>query len=357
MKTSKNNSQKRKLRLASLLLRIAGPVNTLLPFLTKLMANRQLSHLKEYSGHAYSSKLSFTGNKLIIKKIYLDKKEKGNSTKTRFLAAEKITVNIDHASLWKGFVAADVNVESPTVSIVKNATPPPTAPSKPMEAQPFLLRKLEIINGQVEYLDSSVKYPIELKADKIYLLGENFSNVPHPASQLPTEISLKGDVCSGLINARIKADLAQPQPTFDVNAEVRGMELKQMNSFFKTYGKFDVNQGTLNLFMEAAAKENSFEGYVKPQITNLDVVGPEDKNKSLASKVWQGAVGAAAAVLKNQSKDQLATKIPFKGKLKTTQVNVWYAVGEVLTNAFIQALKSSIDYEININSVDDENKK
>ena len=70
-------------------------------------------------------------------------------------------------------------------------------------------------------------------------------------------------------------------------------------------------------------------------------------------------VGTFGEVFENQPKDQLATKIPFKGNLDDPQTNVWYALTNILQNAFIHALQPTIDNEITIGSVkiDNEEKK
>jgi len=101
-----------------------------------------------------------------------------------------------------------------------------------------------------------------------------------------------------------------------------------------------------------AAKDRKFAGYVKPIIKDLDVLGKDDRKDNLLQKLWEGIAGTAADVLTNHRKDQLATKVPFHGDLKEPDTNLWYAIGSVLRNAFIQALQPAIDSEINIASVD-----
>jgi hypothetical protein len=100
-----------------------------------------------------------------------------------------------------------------------------------------------------------------------------------------------------------------------------------------------------------AAKDGKFVGYVKPEITDLKVTGPEDRNDAFLHKLWESIVGAAGVVLKNQQKDQVATKIRLEGNFKNPHTNTLDAIWELLRNAFVQALTPSIDNEININSV------
>ena len=89
-------------------------------------------------------------------------------------------------------------------------------------------------------------------------------------------------------------------------------------------------------------------------------MGSEDRNDSFLNKLYEVLVSAAGIILKNPEEKQVATKIPLKGEYGKTIVGTWYAIVEVLRNAFIQALYPSIDNEINIlsvNKVETEKKK
>ena len=106
------------------------------------------------------------------------------------------------------------------------------------------------------------------------------------------------------------------------------------------------------MYTEVAAKEGRFTGYVKPVIKDLDVLGKEDRNDNIFRKMWEAITGFAGEVFENQPKEQVATKIPFEGRLDNPEADVWETVINVLENAFIRAIQPSIDNEINIASVD-----
>ncbi len=150
----------------------------------------------------------------------------------------------------------------------------------------------------------------------------------------------------------MKLNPLSDDPTFDMNTEAKNIELVRLNEFFQAYAKVDVNKGTFGLYAEAAAKGGKFDGYVKPIIKDLDVLGKEDRKDNILHKLWEGIIGTIADVFTNQPKDQFATKIPFKGEVKNLDPNIWYAVGAIIKNAFIHALAPAIDNEINIKSVD-----
>jgi hypothetical protein len=106
------------------------------------------------------------------------------------------------------------------------------------------------------------------------------------------------------------------------------------------------------MYTEVAAKEGKFTGYVKPVIKDLDVLGKEDRDDNIFRKMWEAFTGFAGKVFENKKEDQVATKIPFEGRLDNPQADVWETVINVLQNAFVRAIQPSIDHEINIASVD-----
>jgi len=115
----------------------------------------------------------------------------------------------------------------------------------------------------------------------------------------------------------MKLNALADNATFYLTAEIKNTNLVLLNDFLKAYGNFDVHRGNLGLYTEMAAKDGKFKGYVKPIITDLKVVGPEDRHDTFFNKVWEQIVGAAGVIFRNQKKDQVATKVNRKAVLKT----------------------------------------
>jgi hypothetical protein len=68
----------------------------------------------------------------------------------------------------------------------------------------------------------------------------------------------------------------------------------KLNNFFKAYGNFDVNDGTLAIFSEVAGKDGCYKGYVKPVIQNLDISGKEDKQDSFLTPALGKVCGSGS---------------------------------------------------------------
>jgi len=111
------------------------------------------------------------------------------------------------------------------------------------------------------------------------------------------------------------------------------------------------------MYTEVAAKDGGFTGYVKPLIKDLDVLGKEDRDDNILRKAWEAIAGGVGQVFRNHPEDQVATKIPFEGRIDNPRANIWVTISNTLQNAFIRAIQPSIDNEINIASVDAEKKE
>jgi hypothetical protein len=186
----------------------------------------------------------------------------------------------------------------------------------------------------------------------IHVLAENLSNVNENKELLPATVTASANTYGGNVNLNMKLDALNKIPTFDLNAELKDLNLVQLNDFLKAYGKFDVQKGTFSIYTEAAARNNKITGYAKPVIKDLDVVEWKDeKEDPLGQKILETLIGFGGWIFKNKTEDQVATEIDFEGNLDNPEISIWEIVGEALRNAFIQALYPSIENSINIAKV------
>ncbi|HQW24654.1 MAG TPA: DUF748 domain-containing protein, partial [Saprospiraceae bacterium] len=168
---------------------------------------------------------------------------------------------------------------------------------------------------------------------------------------LPATVIATADIYEGKMNFNMRINALAIDPTYDLNAEIKNANLVKLNAFFKAYGDFDINKGMLDVYLELAAKDRKYIGYVKPVIKDLDVVGPEDRKDSVLRKLWEGIVGVAGDIAENPKTDQIATKVPIAGEFGDRTIGIWYAVLSTVRNAFIQAIYPTLDHQVNIGLV------
>jgi hypothetical protein len=351
-------SKKRKrlyIVLGSILLLLLA-VRIALPYILLRLVNKELQNIPGYSGHVDDIDVALIRGAYKIKSIKLEKT--GGKVPVPFFSAPLIDLSIQWASLFHGRLVGKIEVDQPILNFVKGPTEA-TSQTKidsswtdvVKKLMPLKLNKFEIVEGQIHYRDFHSKPTFDIYTSQVHILAENLSNAEKNKELLPSTITASADVYGGKATARMKMDALAKTPTFDGKAKMEGLNLVNLNNFIDAFAKFDIKSGEISIYTEAAAKEGKITGYTKPIIKNLKVLNWEkDKEKPL--KIAYEAVAEAIAwVFKNHNKEQLATRVEFEGNIKNPNIDIWYLIGQVLKNAFIQALYPSLENSININSI------
>ncbi|MCF0057070.1 DUF748 domain-containing protein [Dyadobacter sp. CY356] len=333
-------------------------IRLILPYVVLHLVNKNLATMKGYYGQVKDIDLAIIRGAYKIDSIYLDKKDTVTLKQTPFFAASAIHLAVEWKSLIHGSIVGEVVLDNPMVRFTKDKVEPKdvardsSALKKLLDDfMPLQINRCEIKQGRIIYIDPSSKPAVDLQMTDVHILAENLRNSYDSTVVLPASVDADATIYEGKLTFNAKANPMADSPTFDMSAELKNTNLVKLNDFFQAYAKIDVNKGSFGLYSEVAAKDRKFAGYVKPFLKDLDVLGKEDRKDNLLQKMWEGVVGTAGVILKNQRKDQIATKIPFQGDLDSPRTNVWYALANVLQNAFIHALQPSIDNDISIGSV------
>jgi hypothetical protein len=323
--------------------------------------NKSLAELKDYYGHVDDIDIALIRGAYTLNNIYINAIDSATRKETPFFNSRIVDLSVEWGALLHGKVVGEMIFEDADLSFTKDKTDPADVQKDTgqfhrlrKQLMPLRVNRCEIRDGRLHYVDSTAKPPVNIWLNDMHLLAHNLINVVD-TSLLPAKIVADAGLYDGKLNFNMKLNPLAFNPTFDMNAKLENTSLPKVNNFFKAYGKFDVHSGTFGLYTELAAKDGKFVGYVKPVIKDLKILGPEDRKDNILRKIWEGIVGAAAMVLKNPEEKQIATKVPIEGSFDKTTVGVWYAVLDLLHNAFIQALQPSIDYQIDIESVHSKN--
>jgi hypothetical protein len=333
-------------------------IRLILPYVVLHLVNKNLATMKGYYGHVNDIDLAIIRGAYKVDSIYLNKKDTVTQKQTPFFAAAAIDLAVEWKSLLKGSIVGEVVMNKPMVKFTADKVEPKDV-AKDSSAlkdllddfMPLRINRCEINQGRIQYIDPNTKPPYDIQMTNVHILAENLRNSYESSVLLPATITGNATVYEGTLTLNAKANPLSVSPTFDMSAELKNTNLVKLNDFFQAYAKVDVNKGDFGLYTEIAAKDKKFAGYVKPFIKDLDILGKEDRKDNLFQKMWEGLAGGVGKVLENHKKDQIATKIPFSGDLDDPKTNVWYALANVLQNAFIHALKPSIDNDISIGSV------
>jgi hypothetical protein len=131
---------------------------------------------------------------------------------------------------------------------------------------------------------------------------------------------------------------------FEFRFRARDIELKRMNDFASAYGKFDFSAGNGDLVVEAQAEKGQLTGYIKPLLRNVEVFNwqqdVENKDKGIFRSIWEAVVGVSETVLKNQRKNQFATRVELSGNVHQQDISAFQAFLQILRNGFVQAFNA-----------------
>jgi len=329
-----------------------------LPYVVLHYANRTLETMDGYYGQVEDIDLSIYRGAYQINDIYINKVDSVSQKQTPFFASRQIDLSVEWNALFNGRIVGELEFNDPMLRFTKDEAEPGEVQKDTTDFRrvldkfmPLKINRFEVHNGQIQYVDHGSNPKVDISMKNTYVLAQNLSSVKDTAL-LPATIKATASVYRGTLDFNMKIDPLADDPTYDFDAEVKNVYLPDLNDFFKAYAKVDVNKGTLGLYTEIAAKDRKFKGYVKPILKDVDVAGPEDRGDTFIRQLWEGIVGTVATVLKNPKEKQVATKIPIEGKFGETSVDTWYAIMDVLRNAFIQAIYPALDYQITIADVE-----
>lgn len=204
------------------------------------------------------------------------------------------------------------------------------------------VRDLDIVHSNFSFLDKTSNPNYKLFINDTELTIKNLSN---HQTQGPAELTLRGKFM-GSGDTNIAGDfLASGQgPAFDLKLALLNTDLTSMNDLLRAFGRFDVAAGQLTVYSQVAIKNGNIDGYVKPMFANLKVYDyQKDKGTGLLHQAKELAIGGASHLFKNHSTEQVATDVDLKGKLSSPNVDTWQALGQVVRNAFIEAIIPGFD--------------
>lgn len=336
-----------------------------LPFIVKSYVNKTLNNMEGYRGSVGDIDISLLRGAYVINNITIYKlTAEGKPDSIPFFQSPKIDLSIEWRALFRGSVAGEIYVEQPVLNFAvteskKTSAKTDTADFRDVikDLMPLQINHFEISNGQMHYIDRFSKPAVDIYMKNIDVYATNLGNVNDSNKLLPAQLKAHALVYDGDFNLKVDFNPLKKTPTFDMNASLKKVNMVHLNDFFKAYGNFDVKKGTLGLYTEFAAKDGAFNGYVKPLLRDLDIVQWNKEEGNPAQILWETVIGSLAEIFQNQEKEQLATKLPVKGRFDNPKTGLFQAVAYVLRNAFVYALRPSIDNEIDIGKVEAEPEK
>ena len=133
-------------------------------------------------------------------------------------------------------------------------------------------------------------------------------------------------------------------PDFDLSVKILRTQVKSLNQLLRAYGGMDVASGIFSVYSEVTVKDDKVRGYLKPLFKDVTAYEPaQDQDKSILEKIYEKTINVAAELLKNASREEVATRTDVSGPVENPQANTWELVLTLFKNAFIDAVLPGLE--------------
>lgn len=332
-------------------------VRAAMPTVIRDYVNDELQALEQYDGHVEDVDLSLWRGAYGIDNIQIVKT--GGEQPVPFFSADRIDFAVEWRSLLRGSLVAEGVFQGPNINFVQGETEQQSQTGEGVdwaerlgEMFPFRFNTVTVHNGTITFRAPGIRTADAMKATHVDGQVSNITNVAGRGQKTFAEFRATAQILDGG-SAQISGsvDPLGSAPTFDVNLQVRDVELPQVNPWLRQYIKADAEAGDFELYLEIAAADGKFQGYAKPVLQNVNIYSSEEPEKNPLKRIWEGLVDFAANVLENEEQDQVAARIPFTGTIDDPQTSLLATIVSVIRNAFVSAFARSLEGSISVRSV------
>jgi hypothetical protein len=323
-----------------------------LPWALEVAVNQRLAQVPGYTGRVTYLDVSLLRGAYQLEGVELNKRE--GEVEIPLLRAEEIDFSIAWSLLLRGRILSEIYVTDAKLTFVQGKSQATT--QTPTDARwqdviedlfPIEITRFEIIDSEIRLLNKADELPYDIRLRDLNMVTMGLRNRAAEATELPASLALEANTDGeGRLYITGVADLLAAQPRFDLDLELRGVDLPRLNDFLRTHAGVDVSEGTISVFAEIGAADGRFEGYVKPFLENVDFSDYPTQEKPVLDSLWEAGVSFLATVFKNHARDQLGTRLPFSGELGDTHVDTLRTLAGIVRHAFIQAFNERLDHSI-----------
>ena len=328
----------------------------LLPYFVLRYVNKTLADMGSYTGHVEDIDIQLIRGAYQIDDLRIRKVN--GKIKEPFLYMPKTDLSVEWKSLFKGKLVSEVEAYEPELNFALSDDEASNQTGAEVDWTEYLkkllpinINRFSVINGRVN-LTSLVTQPrADLSLQRFNAEIRNIRNVEDQGKKLPSPVVASGDVpgYGGKMNFSANMNLLKQLPDFDYNLRFTDVQLVKVNPLARAYANIDFERGTMSVFSEMAMLNGKLNGYLKPLTKEMKIFKlDENEGRSVGKFFTELLAQAGTAVLKNQKKDQVATRIPLSGTVDDIETAIWPTLFGVLRNAYIEAFRGEFDNNITL---------
>ncbi len=319
--------------------------------------NDTLDELPAYDGHIGDIDVALLRGGYDIQNIEIVKTGAGQPVP--FFEADRIEATVEWRSLMRGSLVAEGDLYRPQINLVQAESEQQSQLGKEVnwvdqfkQLFPFRFNTVRIHDGTITFRAPGIQTQDALKARHVNGVLSNLTNVADSDKETFARYQFTAEALDGG-SAKVDGsiDPLAVSPTFDLNLDLRNVQLPQVNPWLTRFIKADAEGGEFELYMELAAADGKFKGYAKPVMRDVNIYSSEEPEKNPLKRLWEGIVDVAANLFENQEEDQVAARVPFSGTIENPDTDLLATIGSVLRNAFVGAFARSLEGSISVRSV------
>jgi uncharacterized protein YhdP len=329
----------------------------MMPYAVERYVNGKLQSLDSYRGHIGDVDIHLWRGAYSIDAIEIEKT--GAARPVPFFKARRLNLSVEWRSLLRGSIVSEAEFLGPELNLVQADSKEGSQlggeenwNARLEELFPFRFNTVQVVDGAVSFLAPGIGTRDAITARQVNGSITNLTNVLDAGKRTFANFQVGAQVLDGA-PARVQGslDAFAPQPTFDVNLEVKQVQLPQVNPWLREYIKADAEAGKFELYLELAAADGKFAGYAKPILQDVDLYRSNEEEQSALRRLWEGFLDFAANALENPEADQVAARIPFSGTIENPDTSLFATISSVLRNAFVSAFARSLEGSITLRDV------
>jgi len=346
--------QSRRWLMATLILVAAAiGARAALPELLRRYVNHVLSRDPRYEAHIGDVDMQLWKGAYEVEDVSIRKR--GGNVPVPLFAAPRAEISIQWNALLDGSLVGEIELDRPAVNVVAGPTPAhqqtgagPDWRDALEKLVPFRLNRLTVRNGSLHFRNFHTRPKVDVYLDHIDLVAENLTNSEELSETRVARVALQAvPMHAGLLLARATFDPYADLPTFDLDASLTGLQLRDWNEFLRAYAGVDVESGTLRLYAELESEKGAFHGYLKPFFESVQVFELKELDEqSFLASAWETVVGALTEAFEDHSHDRVASRIPLGGSVRSPEIGFWGTLGSTLRNAFIESLVPRLEQSV-----------
>ncbi len=213
-------------------------IRLVLPYIILNYAIKTLKNVNGYFGHLDDLRLALYRVAYVINDFYLDKIDSSTKRRTPFISSQIIDLSVEWKSIFYGRLVRELEFINPLLRFTKDKMESTTIEKDTNYFQmilktfiPLQINHFETFNGKIQYIDSTSSPKLNIAMTEAYVLALNLSNVINTA-MLPTSVIANSNVYKGTFDLQVKMNLLEQHPTYDLNAELKNINLPELNVFF-----------------------------------------------------------------------------------------------------------------------------